>query len=70
MIAGALCEVADHAAVDDVGEVAFEDAAGLLLGVAVGARVVVERCARGSQRSWVTAIRCRIALTRRLPPGL
>ena len=45
MIAGALSEVADHSAVDDVGEVAFEDPAGLLLGVAVGARVFVERLA-------------------------
>ena len=43
MIGGALCEVANHAAVDDVGEVALEDAAGLLLGVAAGARVGVDR---------------------------
>src|ERR1035437_10564425 len=42
-IGGALCEVADHPAVDDVGEVALEDPAGLLLGVAAGARVFVER---------------------------
>src|ERR1035437_7143439 len=43
MIGGALCDVADHAAVDDVCEVALEDPAGLLLGVAAGARVFVER---------------------------
>ena len=35
-------QVADHAAVDDVGEVALEDAAGLLLGVPAGARVDVD----------------------------
>jgi hypothetical protein len=40
---GELGEVADHAAMDDIGEVSFEDPAGLFLGVAVGARVGVDR---------------------------
>jgi hypothetical protein len=35
-------EVADHASVDDVGEVAFEDPAGFFLGVPAGARVSVD----------------------------
>jgi hypothetical protein len=69
-LGGVRGEVTDHAAADDIREVSLEDAAGLLLGVVVGARIGVDRLARGSQRSWVTAIRCRIALMRRLPPGL
>jgi hypothetical protein len=68
-LGGVRGQVADHASVDDIREVSLEDAAGLLLGVVVGA-IGVDRLARGSQRSWVTAIRCRIALMRRLPPGL
>src|ERR1035437_7882686 len=43
MIGCALCDVADHAAVDDVREVALEDPEGLLLGVAAGGRGFVER---------------------------
>ena len=35
-------EVADHAPVDDVGEVALEDSAGFLLGVPAGARVSLD----------------------------
>ena len=63
-------QVADHAPVDDVGEVALEDAPGFLFCVPAGACVCVDACARGSQRSCVIAIRYRIALMRRLPPGL
>jgi hypothetical protein len=63
-------EVAGHAAVDDVAEVALEDAHGFFLGVpaAAGVDTTKIRRARGSHRSWVTAMRCRQALTRRLPP--
>ena len=47
MIGGVLCEVADHAAVDDVREVALEDAASFFLGVATLASVLVERLCSG-----------------------
>src|ERR1035438_8715660 len=44
LLGGVCGEVAGHAAVDDIGQVAFEDAAGLLLGVwSVGAGVGVDR---------------------------
>src|SRR5476651_593198 len=35
--------VTDHAAVDDIGEVALEDPAGFLLGMSAGARVGEDR---------------------------
>jgi len=63
-------EVTGHTAVDDIGEVALEDPAGFLL-VCPRARALAKIAwARGSQRSWVIAMRCRTALMRRLPPGL
>ena len=36
-------QIADHAAVDDIREVAFEDPASLLLGVTAGSRLGVDR---------------------------
>src|SRR5450755_2228877 len=41
-LGGVRGQVADHAPMDDIGEVALEDAAGLLLGVVVRARLGVE----------------------------
>jgi hypothetical protein len=58
--------------VDDVGEASFQEAKGFqsAVAVAVGFARVISSLACGWQRAWVIAMRCRAALSRRLPVRL
>jgi hypothetical protein len=59
-----------EAVVDDIGEVAAEDAEGLGLGIPRLIRRSMSALAGGWRRSRVTAMRCSAVLSSRLPPRL
>jgi hypothetical protein len=57
-----------EATVDDVGKVALEGAAGFALGLAFGGLAGEEGAGAWGTRAWTIAIRCKAALSWRLPP--